>query len=308
MKVLITGGTGYVGSYLRTHIRQLGHDVRLLVRRNSVQKVTSPDDYDIVTGDIFDTNACLRACDGVDAIVHLVGIIREFPAEGITFDQYHRVATANMLNGARRCGVERFVHMSALGTRDDASSVYHRTRRAGEKLVEASKCRWTIFRPSVIFGIGDHFLPQVLDLAKWPVTPVVGGDTVLRPVAVENVCEAFGHSISMPETQGEVYDLGGADEITFREVIEKVSELAGGSGRFINVPAWLLKPVVAILDRYPSFPITLDQLRMLNEPNTCEVDHFVKTFRIEPASFRAALPDLVRTLLGQELREAVGAA
>lgn len=300
MKVTITGGTGYVGSHLIEAVRREGHHVRLLVRRESAHKITSPDNYEIITGDIFDTNACLRACDGVDAVIHLVGIIREFANRGVTFDQYHRQATANMLNGARRCHVERFVHMSALGTREGAASEYHKSRWAGEQLVRESPFRWTIFRPSWIFGNGDHLMPQLLDLVSKPIIPLIdGGKTLLRPVSVENVSEAFARSLHMPETQGNTYELGGADEVVFREVVEKVNALADGTGRYMNMPSWALKPMVRFLDRYPWFPLTYDQLKMLNEPNTCEVDQFVKTFAIEPASFWKALPDLVRSAQGQ---------
>lgn len=296
MKVLITGGTGYVGSHLREYIRKQGHTVRLLVRPGSEHKVTLPDQYEIVSGDIFDTNSCLRASDGCDAIVHLVGIIREFPERGITFDQYFRVATDNMINGARWCRIERFVHMSALGTRDNATSSYHKSRWEAEESVRQGPFRWTIFRPSWIYGQGDHLMPQLLDLTRHSVIPLIaGGKTLLRPVAVENVCEAMGRSLTMPETQGRIFDLGGAVEVTLREVLEKIVELTDSNGRFVNVPVWALKPVVGVMQRYPWFPLTRDQLLMLNEPNTCEVDHFVKTFRIEPKSFLEALPRLVES-------------
>jgi NADH dehydrogenase len=294
MKVLITGGTGYVGGHLRDYIHDQGHEVRLLVRPGSEHKLSATDHYEIVVGDIFDTNACLHACDGCDAVVHLVGIIREFPEHGITFDQCHRVVTANMINGARICGIERFVHMSALGTRADAVSEYHKTRYAAEQLVQEAPLRWTIFRPSWIFGRGDHLIPQFLDLVRHSIIPIVaGGKTLLRPVAVENVCEAMARSLQMPETQSGTFELGGADELSLREVIEKIAQLTGSKGRFMNVPAWALKPVVGVMQRYPWFPLTRDQLLMLNENNTCEVDHFVKTFRIEPTSFREALPALL---------------
>jgi NADH dehydrogenase len=303
MKVLITGGTGFVGKHLRDHVRKQGHEVRLLVRSGSEYKVTPADAYEIVSGDIFDTNACLRACDGADAIIHLVGIIREFPAHGITFDQFHPVVTANMLNGARRCGIERFVHMSALGSRDDAPSAYHRSKYASEQLVRESTCRWTIVRPSLIFGQGDHLMPEFLDLVRKPRIPLIaGGQTLFRPVAIQDVCTAMAGSLSMPETQGQAYDLGGACEITMREILEEIAKLSGAGGKFMNLPSWAIRPVVSALQRYPWFPLTRDQMVMLSEANTCEIDRFVKTFNVEPKSFRDALPSLVAEAERSEVR------
>src|SRR5512139_40566 len=101
MKVLMTGATGFVGTTLREFVRKDGHQVRLLVRKESaeaVQKTLPADAYELVFGDVFETNTCLHACDGCDAVIHLVGIIREFPSKGITFDEIHRVGTANVVD------------------------------------------------------------------------------------------------------------------------------------------------------------------------------------------------------------------
>jgi NADH dehydrogenase len=303
MKVLITGGTGYVGKYLREYVRKKGHEVRLLVRSGSEYKVTPADAYEIVSGSIFETNTCLRACNEADAVIHLVGIVREFPEHGITFEQFHQATTANMINGARLCGIERFVYVSALGTSENAASAYHQSKFAAEQLVRESPCRWTIFRPSLIFGQGEHLMPEFLDLVRRPRIPLIaGGQTLFRPVAVEDVCTAVSNCLSMPETQGQTYELGGADEITMREILEEVAKLAGVKGRFMNVPSWALRPVVSALQRYPWFPLTRDQMVMLSQPNTCEIDRFVKTFNVEPKSFREALPSLVTDAERSEVR------
>ncbi len=294
MKVLITGGTGYIGSRLRERIRNEGHDVRLLVRRDSESKVGSL--YEVVRGDIFDTNACLRACDGCDAVVHLVGIIREFPSKGITFDQYHRAATWNIIDAARRSGVSRFVHMSALGTREGAASVYHQTKLAGEQVVQESGLRWTIFRPSLVMGSGDAVTRQILGLIQKPFVPLVnGGKTLFQPIALDDVCTVMSKALLMPETQQQIYELGGPDRVAFKDLVEKIAGQLNVQKRTASVPAWMLKPVVALLEHSPSFSMTLDQLRMLAEDNVCEIDRYVKTFQIEPKSLAQILP----TLLGE---------
>ncbi|UCG52631.1 MAG: complex I NDUFA9 subunit family protein [Candidatus Latescibacterota bacterium] len=296
MRVLLTGGTGYVGSRLREVLRSEGHQVRLLVRKESAKKVRaleSAGSHEIAYGSIFETNTCLHACDGCDAVVHLVGIIREVPSKGITFEELHRVATSNIVDAARRMGVERFVHMSALGASDDASSRYHRTKRAAEKIVEESALRWTIFRPSWVFSPGDELSRTIADLIRKPVVPLVsGGQSRLQPVALDDVCTCMARSLGLPETQGRIYELGGPDRVTFKDIVEQAASTLGGKLKTMTVPAWSVRPFVWVLQRFESFPLTLDQLQMLSEDNVCEIDPYVKTFQIEPKSFCSSIPAL----------------
>ncbi len=296
MRVLVTGATGYVGTRLREFLRNDGHDVRVLVRRESADAFRAnvpPDAYDVVFGDIFETNTCLHACDGCDTVVHLVGIIREFPSRGITFDELHRVATANIVDAARRTGVGRFVHMSALGAREDAVSVYHRTKRAAERIVEGSGLRWTIFRPSMIFAPGDEMSRTIKDVLRKPIVPLVdGGRALVQPIALDDVCRCMTRSLRMPETQGKIFELGGPDRLSYRELFEQAATTMGRKVRTVTVPAGMIRPAVALLQRFKSFPLTIDQLTMLLEDNVCEIDPFVKTFNVQPASFREAIPGM----------------
>jgi NADH dehydrogenase len=294
MKVLVTGATGFVATRLREVLRESGHDVRLLVRTESADRVKTivpKDAYEIVRGSVFETNTCLHACDGCDAVVHLVGIIREFPSMGITFDEVHRVATSNIVDAAKRSGVKRFIHMSALGARDDAPSAYHRTKREGERIVEGSGLLWTIFRPSWIFAPGDELSRIIKDVARKPLIPLPGGGRALvQPVSRDDVCACFARSLRMPETQGQIYELGGPDRVSYRELFEQAASLAGRKVRTVSVPASVIRPVVTFLQRFRSFPLTRDELRMLLEDNICEIEPYVKTFDVTPVSFRDSMP------------------
>jgi uncharacterized protein YbjT (DUF2867 family) len=296
MRVLVTGATGFVGSRLREFLRKDGHDVRLLVRRESADRFrvgVPADAYDVVFGDIFETNTCLHACDGCDTVVHLIGIIREFPARGITFDELHRVATSNIVDAAKRTGVQRFIHMSALGAREDAVSMYHRSKRAGERIVEGSGLRWTIFRPSWIFAPGDELSRTIKDLVRKPIVPLIdGGRAHVQPVALDDVCHCMAWSLRMPETQGKIFELGGPDRITYRTLFEQAASSIGRKMRAVTVPSGMIRPAVAVLQRFKSFPLTVDQLRMLAEDNVCEIDPYVKTFNLQPASFSKAIPGI----------------
>jgi NADH dehydrogenase len=296
MRVLLTGGTGYVGSRLREYLIKDGHEVRLFVRpasKNKVKSLEKKGALDIVYGDIYQTNAVLHACDGVDAVVHLVGIIREVPAKGITFEELHRVATSNVVDAAKRTGVQRIVHMSALGAADDAESDYHRTKRAAERIIEGSGIKWTIFRPSWIFSPGDELSRTIVSLVNRRVLPLIGGGrSLMQPVALDDVCSCMARSLAMPETQGKIYELGGPDRLAFKEIVATAASQLGKKPKEVVVPTWAIRPFVWALQRFESFPLTLDQLKMLSKDNVCEIDPFVKTFQIEPKSFRTAIPAL----------------
>lgn len=297
MKVLLTGGTGFVGTELRKALRNEGHEVRLLVRPHSTGSAAIGGDYEIAYGDVLDTNACLRACEDCEAVVHLVGIIREYVSRGITFDELHSTATRNLVEAATRQGVKRFVHMSALGVREGAASRYHKTKLAAEEMVKASPLRWTIFRPSVIFGRGDDFIWTLVRMVKGRIVPLInGGRALMQPVAVSDVCRCMSSSLTMPATQGCTYELGGPERLSFRRMIDLVSSQLGLNIRKISIASPLARPVVRIMERFPSFPVTTDQLSMLLEDNVCETATFEKTFRIRAESFVCSLPSLLSGL------------
>jgi NADH dehydrogenase len=295
MKVLVTGGTGYVGSRIRTYLKSLGHEVRLLVREGGANGRIGTDEFETITGDILDTNSCLKACDGVDAVIHLIGIIREHPSQGITFNNLHTSSTLFIVDAAERSGVRRFIHMSALGSRENATSAYHRTKYEAEALVRQSSLHWTIFRPSVIFDWGSEFIEMLVDLAKKRVVPMIGGGKGrLQPVALDDVCNCMTEALGMPETVGRTFELGGPEQLTFRQMIEAVASALNSQIKTVNIPIWIVRPVVRLLQSRPDFPLTMDQLTMLLEDNTCDTSQFSRVFNIQPQSFLTALPGLVR--------------
>src|SRR5262249_17805837 len=151
MKVLVTGATGFVGTEIVKQLRLAGYPVRILAR-------TRPADLhlEFQRANITKADSLAGACTGIDAIIHLVGIISEVGEQ--TFGRVHTEGTKNLVAAAQHAGVRRFVHMSALGTRSGAVSRYHRSKWAAEEAVRASKLDYTIFRPSLIYGPGDHFV------------------------------------------------------------------------------------------------------------------------------------------------------
>jgi uncharacterized protein YbjT (DUF2867 family) len=303
MKVLVTGGTGYVGRTLREKLRGQGHDVRLLVRKESAHKIGAGEGYEVVVGDVLDSQACLKAVDGCTAVVNLVGIIREHPDDGTTYVAMHTEATYNVLDAARRSGLQRFIHMSALGASPDARSKYHTTKFEAEKIVTDSGLRWTVFRPSVIFDRGDMFIQELVDLVHRRVVPIIdGGKAILQPVSLANVTDAMADSVVKPETQGRVFEVGGPDRVQIKALLDKIAAHYKVHMNTMAVSSTFIKPMVKLLQGFKSFPLTVDQLLMLVEDNVCDTADFQTAFGIDKLdSFEDALPSL---LDGSETRAA----
>lgn len=297
MKILLTGATGFVGRALAAELKSMGHSVRALVRIESVHKIGADSGYEVTTGDILDTHACLRAVSGCDAVIHLVGIRNEDPPVGTTYEAMHTSATYNIADAARRARVPRFVQMSGLGTREDAASRYHQTKWEAEGIVRKSGMRWTIFRPSVIFGPGDEFHMLLADLVHRPVVPIVdGGKSLLQPVSIGNVVTAMAKSVTMPETQGQVYEVGGPEQIAFKEILERVAKHYEVWPNYSRVSSKLMKPVVKMLGRFRGFPLTYDELLLMLEDNICDTDHFTSTFDITLDTYRDKVESLLETV------------
>jgi NADH dehydrogenase len=302
MKILMTGGTGFVGSALALELKAMGHDVRLLVRRSSLDKVDPAAGFDVMPGDVLDSHALLKAVDGVHTIVNLVGLLREIPAEGKTYEALHTEATYIIVDAARRAGVERMIQMSGLGARPDAPSRYHVTKYEAEEIVRKSPMRWTIFRPSVIFGPGDEFHAQMLELVHKPVVPIIDGfKSQIQPVSLRNVVEPMSRAVAMPETQGRIFDVAGAERIVLNDLIQRIARHEEVWMNNLKVSSRFLKPAVKMLQRFKSFPLTVDQLLMLLEDNVCDTKAFTEAFGIELDPY---LENLDALLESQKVRAA----
>jgi uncharacterized protein YbjT (DUF2867 family) len=294
MRIFMAGGTGFVGGHLQRELLRQGHALRLLVHRRNAD-ITG--DVEQVEGDVTRPESFERAVAGCQAVINLVGIIREYPGRGITFERLHVQATANMLAAARQHGVKRYLQMSALGTRPAAVSDYHRTKFRAEELVRSSGLEWTILRPSLIFGPGDAFVNMLAaQMRTAPVLPVIGDGTYrLQPIHADDVARCFALALELPETVGRSFELCGNERLSYLELLDAVADAMGASAPFKpRLPLGLMKLLVPLLQRLPQFPITMDQLQMLMEENICD-GSWKLAFGFEPRPFRQGIREYLAT-------------
>src|SRR6476661_312946 len=201
-RILITGGTGFVGSEIRKALAD--RELRLLVRDPS--SVRDAGAAELVRGDALEP-----AMAGVDAVIHLVAIIEESGDK--TFDLVIRQGSENVVTEARNAGVRRLVHMSALGAQPNPAYPYLNAKWGAEQAVRQSGLDWTIIRPSVIFGPRDGFVNVLAGLIRRaPIIPVVGsGESKFQPVAVGEVAAVYRAVLDDPTAIGQTYELDGGE-------------------------------------------------------------------------------------------------
>ena len=289
MKIFVAGGTGFVGGHLLKALLSSGHSVRALVHRRS----TTCEDVEQVEGDITRVETFEQSITGCDAVINLIGIIRELPSRGVTFERLHVQATSNLLAAAAGNGIKRYLQMSALGTRPDAVSAYHKTKWRAEELVRGSGLEWTIFRPSMIFGPQDGFINMLAaQLRLAPVMPVIGsGSYRLQPIHGDDVARCFALALELPETIGHTYELCGRDRVSYEGLLDMIAVTMGRSRPFKpHLPLSLMKSVIPYMQKIPQFPITMDQLQMLLE-ESIGGDEWQSTFGFVPRGLQDGIAE-----------------
>jgi NADH dehydrogenase len=297
-RIFVTGGTGFVGRSLVRALLASGFLVRCLVRPGSEGDLRGFESIDRVPGDVLEPRGLVACAEGCAAIVHLVGIIREQPRRGATFERLHAQATANMLAVAKEAGVRRYLQMSALGTRPEARSAYHRSKWRAEEAVRGSGAAWTIFRPSVIFGRGDEFISLLAGLIRrLPVVPVLGdGRYRLQPIPVEQVAEGFVRALRLDKSVGQTYEVGGPQPYPFVEVLDQIGAALGRrTVKKIHIPLGAVKLTTRALGWLPFYPVTADQLAMLEEESVTDPTRFFEDFGITPEPFARGLARMLGT-------------
>lgn len=293
MRVALIGGTGFVGSYIVDALLDAGHEPALLVRPGSEHRIRDAGRCRTIAGDLDDDGAIVRLLENADAAIYLVGILREDPAAGVTFE-------ATQFEGARRCidiavrlEVRKFLLMSANGVRADGTP-YQSSKYRAEQYLNNSGLDGTVFRPSVICGDprgGMEFLTQLRDQMVLPPLPAVSffrgfspsaGAARMSPVHVADVAHVFAGALDNDTAGIGPHLLGGPEVWTWPDTIQNIARVCGRNKWVVPVPSIMAYMAAFLLDRFTWFPVTRDQLTMLMEGNTVDAPAGFNTFGITP--------------------------
>src|SRR3989337_911093 len=290
--ILLTGATGFVGSNLMKELLKQGLQVRCLGRNPDRADALKKAGAELVKGDITDKDSIAKALedDKVEAAVHLVGILAE--TGKATFEAIHTQGTRNMVEACKSKGIKRFIHLSALGTRSNARSQYHKTKWEAEEIIRASGLDYTIFRPSVIFGKEDKFTNLFAGIIK--ISPFImipgNGQNKMQPVSVKNLDSAMTMAIQNSKHTNKTYEIAGPEKLTFDHIIDTICRVMGKTRLKIHIPMPLMRPGALIAECiFPKPPITRDQLLMLEEDNITENNALESVFGIKPVGFEEGI-------------------
>jgi len=288
--ILVTGANGFVGRNLVRRLQKDGTAVRALVR--SAAKAARLRDLgaELVDGDISNLSSLEAAMKGCAKVIHLVGIIQEAP--GVTFKGVHVDGTRNLLEAAKKEGVRHFIYQSALGSRPNAKSQYHRTKWEAEELVRASGLPFTILRPSLIYGPGDLFTTRLSEMIRLsPVLPVIGtGQSRVQPIFIDDANECIQKISTSDSYLNEMYEIGGPEQLTYEEVTKAIAAALGIRRPTVHMPMFFMRTMAKVAETVLSKPpVTIDQLIMLQEDNVCSMRDIREVFGIEPVRFRDGL-------------------
>jgi nucleoside-diphosphate-sugar epimerase len=296
MQVLVTGGTGVVGTATVSALLNRGHTVRLLSRHAERDARAWPSGVTAVPGDVADAATIADAAEGCDAVVHIAGIVRESPPD-VTFERVNIEGTRNIVREAERAGARRFVYLSSLGSEHGRSS-YHRSKWDGEEIVRAFRGERVIVRPGAVYGPGDGHLSMLL---KWvrtlPVVPIVGdGEQPMQPLWHEDAGEAIALAVEGQDLAGGEYDIAGTEVTTTRDVIERLRRLTNRSSPSLPVPDFLAQIGIKAAELVGvDFGVSESQIQMLVEGSTLDAgdNAITRIFGITPLSLDEGLRRLV---------------
>nr|WP_306263987.1 complex I NDUFA9 subunit family protein [Pararhizobium sp. IMCC3301] len=298
-RVTVFGGSGFVGRHVVQALARRGYRVRVAVRRPDLAGFLRPLG---AVGQIQPVQANLRYPDSIvaavadaDYVVNLVGLLLESGAQ--KFDAVQARGAAEVARAAKQAGVERLVHMSAIGADAGSPAAYARSKAEGEAAVLREFPEAVIVRPSIIFGPDDDFFNRFAAMARLsPVLPLIGGGvTKFQPVFVGDVAEAIALGVDGAMTPGKIYELGGPDVASFRECLELMLKITQRKRALVSLPWWLAELQGKMLGILPNAPLTHDQVLMLKRDNVvgtaAKADKRTLTgLGISPRSMEAILP------------------
>ena len=300
--VTIYGGSGFVGRYVARRLAKEGWRVRVAVRRPNdamfVKPYGVPGQVEPVLCNIRDDASVRAVMQGADAVVNCVGILNAVGKNG--FDAVQAEGAGRVARIAAESGVRSLVHISAIGANKDSESAYARSKAAGEKAILAAFPNAVILRPSVIFGNEDEFFNRFASMARFaPILPVVGADTKFQPVYVDDVAAAAVMGVEGKAAPG-IYELGGPDVATFRDLMKDMLDVIRRRRLVLNVPGFIAGIMGGVFDLVQAATaglienkmLTRDQVKNLAQDNV--VSEGAKGFAdlgITPTAIDSVLPE-----------------
>ena len=294
-RVLILGGTGFVGRHVCEKLTRLGCSMTVITRRASqAAAIQNLPRVRILEGDVYNSAFLAQCMAQHDVVINLIAILHGTEA---SFDKAHVQLPQVIAQACLASGVKRLIHISALGASLDGPSAYQRSKAQGEALLKQAGLDLTLLQPSVIFGADDKFLNLFAQLQQIaPVVPLAGASTRFQPVWVEDVASAVAHCVMDAKTQGHTYEICGPEIWTLKELVQKSGQWAGvkgGRGRWVfGIPHTLAWLQAFLMELAPGQPLmSRDNLRSMQVDNVSSGNALsLKELNIQASSVSSIAP------------------
>ena len=303
-RILVLGGTGFVGQALCARLAGLGVDITVPSRQpQRARELSLLPNVRLVRAQISEPAQLAALVCGHDAVINLVAILHGSAQQ---FTEVHERAVHRLAQACASAGVRRVVHVSALGVGSQAPSQYLRSKAAGEAVWRASQADWTILRPSVIFGQGDRFLNLFATaLALAPVFPLAGADARFQPVWLGDVVEAIVRSLQDASSVHRIYECAGPTVYTLRELVHASGVWSGHPRPIVALPPALAQIQAWVLEHLPGEPLmSRDNLASMRAPNVASGTlPSLSDLGIVPAALEAIAPAYLRWRIGLSAKD-----
>jgi NADH dehydrogenase len=294
--IIVAGGTGFVGGAIVRELARRGQQVAVLSRDPQRARGRFPGlDIEYRRGDVREPEGLAEALGGAETVIGA----QQFPnspvedaKKGNTFEEVDALGTHRLVGAAKAVGAKRYVYLSGAGAAAEGRHWFRAKWRA-ETAVRESGLAYTIFRPSWVYGPEDHALNRFLGMARFlPFVPLIGnaGQQRLQPVFVDDVARAVAESVVNPAAENQVFEIGGPEVLTMREIVGTALQVAGRRRVLLSSPKVVMKLVAGVLQHLPGRPLTPDA-----------VDFITADALADPAEVQQALGITVTPL-----REALG--
>ena len=297
--ILVTGASGFVGSHLVPTLLDAGHQVAALARTPAAGEAVvgrlaaaQRPNVEVRIGDVTRPETLAPALAGVDAVVHLVGIARDFNG-GADLRLINTEGTRALVIAMKQTGLRRLVHMGAMGVEDDPNLHYASSKAKAETLVRESGLEWTILKPSLQFGEGDGFFNIIAGLVRISpgIVPVPGdGSARFQPIHAGDVATVTVRALADATTIGQAFELGGPRYWSYREITREVLTALGRKRAIMPMPLPLIRLVAGTAELvHLPFPVATDQLRQLRLDNVGPLDLIPSRFGFAARPMEGAL-------------------
>lgn len=318
--ITVFGASGFIGRYVVRKLAKAGYRVRAATRRPHLAHDLKPmgvvGQIQLVQANLRDEDSVRRALEGADGVINLVGVLFEDGRQ--TFDSLQAKGAGLIAKLAAEAGIERVVHISAIGTNAESDSAYARTKALGEQAVREAVPGAVILRPSIVFGTEDEFFNKFADMARFaPFLPLIGGGTTkFQPVWVSDVASAAVTALGDDAARGRTFELGGPATYTFKELLEYILEVTRRKPVLLPIPFFgatvmgALGQLSAILPFVQPF-LTMDQVKLLKTDNVVGISGedvgVIGDLGVVPETVEAIVPTyLARYRKGGQFAESQG--